>query len=178
MSKEQLNPELVTAETHDEFFNKAVDYVQLNDPCVPKNRKYALAYYNDAHPAFGGGSRCLMWFESEKEMLESVPGLILVLNSGSCGLNDADDLSEKLALVLASHWNDEISQAEAVDVVNQLAKGFFQVEWWGTREQLLKGSEKFPSWLRSGWRQSEDASPLRPEELERFFDYLGSTYGA
>lgn len=175
-TKESLSFKLVTADEREALFNEAVEYVQANEPCEPRDRGFALACYNDAHPAFGGGSRYIMWFDSEKELLESIPGFVLLLDAGPCGPLDCVEMSKNLASVVSGYWLGEIPHSQAKEFINELAADCFQVEWWGTRESLLKGDEEFPKWLRSGWRQSQDASPLRDEELQSFLEYLSCDY--
>ena len=174
--KEPLSLKLVTADNREALFNEAVEYVQTKEPCEPRDRGFALACYNDAHPAFGGGSRYIMWFDSEKELLESMPGLLLLLDAGPCGPLDCADVSKNLASVVSAYWMGEIPYSQAKEFINQLAADCFQVEWWGTREKLLKSDEDFPKWLRSGWRQSDDTSPLKEEESKPFLEYLACDY--
>jgi len=174
--KEPLSFKLVTTDNREALFNEASEYVQAIEPCEPRDRQFALACYNDVHPAFGGGSRYIMWFDSERELLESIPGFVLVLDVGPCGPIDCVEISKNLASVVSAYWMDEIPYSQAKEFINQLAADCFQVEWWGKREKLLKSDEEFPKWLRSGWRGSEDTSPLAADELEKFFEYLSCDY--
>jgi hypothetical protein len=178
MSKEKqhLSVKIITAETAENYFNEAMDYVQQHEPYDAKERGFALAYYNDAHPALGGGGRCVMWFDTEKELLEAIPGLVVVLNTAPLRVVDCAETSKNLATVVSAYWRGEAPKDEAQDLINQLAKRLFQLEWWGTRDQLLQGDETFPKWLRCAWRGSEDASPLRGEEIGRFSEYLSCDY--
>jgi hypothetical protein len=178
MSKEKqpLSVKIVTAETAENYFKEAMDFVQQHEPYDAKERGFALAYYNDAHPALGGGGRCVMWFDTDKELLEAIPGLVLAMNSAPCALGDCVETSENLATAVSAYWQGKISDNDAIDLINDVAKHLFQIEWWGTREQLLQGDATFPKWLRSSWRGLEDSSSLQADEHEAFFEYLSCDY--
>lgn len=178
MSKEKqpLSVKIVTAETAENYFNEAMDYVEQHEPYDAKERGFALAYYNDAHPALGGGGRHIMWFDAEKEMLEAIPNLVLAMNAAPSTFADCVETSENLATAASAYWQGKIADNDAIDLINRLAKHLFQIEWWGTRDKLLKSDEEFPTWLRSGWRGSDDTSPLRDDELADFFEYLSCDY--
>ena len=170
---------MITAELREELFNEAVEYVQANDPCDPRDRKFALASYNDAHAGETSGERGIIWFDSEKDLLESIPGFLLVLNAGPDGPLDCSEISKNLARVVSAHWLDEIPRSQAIGLINELAADWFQVEWWGTREALLFGDEKFPKELRTWWsRRKNDAddSQLKPDEVADFLEYLSCDY--
>lgn len=173
-NKEPLNCRLLTEGSQDELYREALEHDQANEPCEPKNRGFALAYYNDAPAGVcGGGSRCMVWFDTEKELLEAIPGIILLLNAGQpeCGT-----ISKQLASVVTAYWLGEIQHSQAKEFINQLAAGCFQVEWWGTREELAKSGEEFPMLLRSGWRHSDNTSPLKEGEFKPFLEYLSCDY--
>jgi hypothetical protein len=92
------------------------------------------------------------------------------------GPRECEKLSTNLAKVVTAYWTNEISRDGAMALINDLATHYFQIEWWGRREDFLNGDEEFPKWLRCGWRGSEDTSPIADDELEKFFEYLSCDY--
>lgn len=172
-SKQTLSFKLITEETRDDVYHEALDYATDQEPYLARDRQFALAYYNDAPAGCGGGSRMVEWFQAEKELLEHIPSFLLVMNLGP---RECEKLSKDLATVVTAYWDNKISRDGAMALINDLASDFFQVEWWGTREQLLTCDERFPTWLRSSWRGSDDTSPLRDDEREDFFEYLSCDY--
>lgn len=171
--KRPLSFRLITAETQEAVYREALDYYQAHSPCEARDRNHALAYYNDSPAGVGGGGRAVEWFESEEELLQAIPGYLLVMNSGP---RLCDELSKNLAVVVSAYWDGEITRDRAMHLINDGTTDFFQVEWWGTKEELLIGGDAFPLWLRSAWRGSTDSSPLSEDEVEPFLEYLSCDY--
>lgn len=51
-------------------------------PIDAGEKTFVLAYHNDAPGGIGGGTRCVCWFDSEKEMLEVLANYVLLFKRG------------------------------------------------------------------------------------------------
>jgi hypothetical protein len=177
-TKEPLKLTLYTDEIGEQLEQEAQEYFNKNNPFAPKDRPLALAYYNDAPGGIGGGTPCIAWFDCEKELLEVLANYLLITNPGPCDL-DYTGISEEIAAAATAFWLGEISKDETIETINDQAHGCFHVQWWGTRESLLFGDEEFPKTLRSKWRDHKkdgDTSPLKPDEVGGFLQYLECDY--
>jgi len=110
--------------------------------------------------------------------LEVLANYLLVTNPGPLSV-DHEDLSENICSLVSAHWNGELETSDLITRVNTLSKHCFQIEWIGTKNELINGPEDFPKWLRAQWRASEprDGSPLKNDEVEAFLEYLCTDYG-
>jgi len=177
-TKEPLNLKAYSDETSESHRQEAQEYFNTNDSFAPKDRPLALAYYNDAPGGIGGGTPCVAWFDCEKDLLEVLANYLLITNPGPCN-TDNNGISEAIAAAASAFWLGEISKDKAIETINDQAQGCFHVQWWGTREALLFSEEEFPKKLRSQWSQriaDEDTSPLKPDEVDGFLQYLECEY--
>lgn len=174
-----LNIKLFTKETSDALETEAREYFNsAKEPYSPKDRPLALAFYNDAPGGIGGGTRAILWFDKEKELLEVLANYLLVTNLGPWD-TDYEGISKKLALLATEYWQKTAEREDVIQLINELADGCFQIEWWGTRESLFFGEEEFPEQTRAWWRccgTPTDLSPLKSDEIVPFLEYLGCDY--
>jgi hypothetical protein len=140
-------------------------------------KEFALAYYNDAPGGIGGGTRCVLWFETAQERLEVLANYLLLTNPGPL-VFDYPGVSQKICDLADANWNGELETPDLIDEVNLRTQGCFQIEWIGERNDLFNGPEDFPKWLRAQWRGAEprDDSPLKNDEFEGFLEYLACDY--
>ena len=177
-TKEPLKLPLYTDEIEEQLDQEAQEYFNKNNSFSSTDRPLALAYYNDAPGGIGGGTPCVAWFGGEKELLEVLANYLLITNPGPAGL-DYNGISEAISAAASAFWLGEISKEETIEIINDQAHGCFHVQWWGTREALLFGDEKFPKELRALWsRRKNDAddSQLKPDEVADFLEYLSCDY--
>lgn len=146
-------------------------------PIDAGEKTFVLAYHNDAPGGIGGGTRCVCWFDSEKEMLEVLANYVLLFNRGPVS-TDYNSISAEICDIVGLYYDTQAIAAEAITKINSVSKGCFQIEWIGTRPGLLTGMDDFPRQLRCTWRskRSNNDSPLREEEIEPFLDYLACDY--
>lgn len=168
-----INPRLIedlTEEAESYFANEP-------SPYRAEAREFVLAYYNDAPGGIGGGTRCVLWFETARERLEVLANYLLLTNSGPTSF-DYTGVSQKICGLAEANWNGELETPGLISQVNSLAKQCFQIEWVGSRSELLNGYENFPKWLRAHWRSADpkDESPLRTNEVAPFLEYLYCDY--
>jgi hypothetical protein len=177
-TKEPLNLKTFSEETAEALEQEAQEYFNTNDSFAPKDRPLALAYYNDAPGGIGGGTPCVAWFGGEKGLLEVLANYLLITNPGPCN-TDYKGISEAIAAAVSDFWQGKISKDKAIETINDQAHGCFHVQWWGNRKSLLFGNEEFPKELRSWWRDHKkdgDTSPLQPDEVDGFLQYLECDY--
>ena len=77
-------------------------------------------------------------------------------------------------------FRNEIGREEAIKEFNLVSQHFFQIEWWGSREELLSGDSEFACEARSWWRKlsgNKDNSSIRDSEMDAFLKYLEEDYG-
>lgn len=174
-----LNIKLFTKETSDALETEAREYFNsAKEPYSPKDHPLALAFYNDAPGGIGGGTRAILWFDKEKELLEVLANYLIITNPGP-SYTDYEGISKKLAAIATEYWQKTAEKEDVLQLINKLVHGCFQIEWWGTRESLFFGEKAFPARTRARWRNCEtatDLSPLSPDDVESFLEYLGCDY--
>ena len=173
LALKRINPHLIedlTEEAESYFANEP-------SPYLAKDKDFALAYHNDASGGAGGGTRCVLWFETAHERLEVLANFLLLTNPGPLSF-DYTGVSQKICDLAEANWNGDLETPALISQVNSLTKQCFQIEWIGSRKELLNGSEDFPKWLRAQWRSADtqDESPLKTNEVADFLDYLACDY--
>ena len=83
-TKEPLNLKTFSEETAKSLNQEAEQYFDYKrEPWTPKDRPLSLFYYIDAPAGVcGGGAVCVVWCDSEKELLEVLANYILITNPG------------------------------------------------------------------------------------------------
>ena len=158
------------------LFHDVEDSLISIDPFAPKDRDFALAFRN-SDDGFVGSGRFVFWFETEKQLLEAIGSYLLITN-----LYDSTNCKaafDEIAVFAEQYWNGEIDRCEAIGAINKSAIGNFELQWWGNRDALLFSDEEFPKELRSVWRNGKDevdTSPLKPDEVEDFLQYISCDY--
>lgn len=122
---------------------------------------------------FSGGSfvldstRVLMWFESPEQLLEHLCECDPLVHGLEA--EEAQEFSEKIRAAVSKPFS---LTDENLGNVNEIASEFLCVDWWGTFEELLSGGSEMAVETRSSFRDDDDDSPIEPEDVADFAEYL------
>jgi hypothetical protein len=158
---------------------EAMDFIQSNDLQAPREKSFALGFANDGPAAAGGGMGAMYWFDSIQDLLQFVANYLVALNSGPQS-SDHQAVFESVSEIANRVFKNELSKEEAIKEFNLVARHFFQIRWWCSREELLSGDSDFACETRSWWRHltgDTDNSPIQDSEMDAFFKYLKEDYG-
>jgi hypothetical protein len=158
---------------------EAMDLITSQGLQAPRERPFALAYANDGPPAAGGGMGTMCWFDSIQDLLEFIANYLIALNPGPIS-SKHKNVYYSVSEIANRVFRNEIGREEAIKEFNLAASHFFQIEWWGSREELLSGDSEFACETRSWWRHltgDKDNSPIRDSEMDAFMKYLEDDYG-
>jgi hypothetical protein len=158
---------------------EAMDFIQSNELPAPGGKSFALAFANDGPPAAGGGMRSLYWFDTVQDLLQFIANYLVALNPGPHS-SDNQAVFDSVSEIANRVFRDELGKEEAIKEFNHAARHFFQIKWWGPREELLSGDSGFACETRSWWRNltgNNDDSPIQDSEMEAFLKYLEADYG-
>ena len=162
------------AELRDDNAND--DYPNLRDP---RENPFGYFSYSNAPAPFGGGIGVFSWFASAQEAAEH-----LSTELSDHWLRRLDDSSRRSTIeavhdALSDAATGKRTTADVLASINELLKGFVQLEWWGTLQELRRSDHEFPRKVRAALRdedQPEDEPPIAEEELAAFVEML-SQYG-
>jgi len=158
---------------------EAMDFIESHKLQTPEEKPFALAFANDGPPAAGGGMRSLYWFGTVQDLLEFIANYLVALNPGPISSNHKN-VYYSVSEIANRVFRNEIGREEAIKEFNLAARHFFQIEWWGPREELISGDSGFACDVRSWWRHltgDKDNSPIQDSEMDAFLKYLEEDYG-
>jgi hypothetical protein len=158
---------------------EAMDLITSQGLHAPGEKSFALACANDGPPAAGGGMRSLYWFDTVQDLLEFIANYLIALNPGPIS-SKHKNVYYSVSEIANRFFRNEIGREEAIKEFNFAARHFFQIEWWGSREELLSGDSEFACEARSWWwslNGDKDNSSIRDSEIEAFMRYLEEDYG-
>jgi hypothetical protein len=175
------NTNQLTVKPFDEeaLAQEAMDFIESNELQAPGEKSFALACANDGPPAAGGGMGTLYWFGTVQDLLEFIANYLVALNPGPQS-SDHQAVFDSVSKIANRVFRNEIGREEAIKEFNLVARHFFQIEWWGPREELISGDSGFACETRSWWRNltgDKDNSPIQDSEMEAFLKYLEEDYG-
>lgn len=175
------NTNQLTVKPFDEeaLAQEAMDFIQSNDLQAPREKSFALGFANDGPPAAGGGMGAMYWFDSIQDLLQFIANYLVALNPGPLS-TDHRSVFDSVSQITNRVFKNELSKEEAIKELNLVARHFFQIRWWGSREDLLSGDSDFACETRSWWRNltgDKDNSPIRDSEMDAFLKYLEKDYG-
>jgi hypothetical protein len=175
------NTNQLTVKPFDEeaLAQEAMDFITSQELQAPGERPFALACANDGPPAAGGGMRSLYWFDTVQDLLQFIANYLVALNPGPQN-SDHQAVFDTVSQISNRVFKNDLGKDDAIKEFNLAACRFFQIGWWGSREELLSGDSEFPCETRSGWRNltgNKDNSPIQDSEMEAFLKYLEEDYG-
>lgn len=126
---------------------------------------------------FSGGSfvldssRVFMWFESPKELLDHICECDTIIHDLDMG--DANAFAANVREIVGEpvELNDDKLQK-----INEAAKEFLCIEWWGTFDELTEGSSQLARGIREWMREDGSDSPVTESEMDEFVE-LVQNYG-
>jgi len=124
-------------------------------------REYPFGYFH------GDNARVFMWFASEEELISHIAECAPVMFD--LDASEAKDFGREVSQIFSG--KAELS-TENLASLNNVAKSFLFVEWWGTFEDLVSGTSKLAKDLRLSLRDDETDSPVLESELDDFVELI------
>ena len=119
--------------------------------------------WGDAHPAIGGGIGAFQWFSSRDELLNYLSDHAITIWKDFDSEDEWKILQQSLKNILSSPSEDKYA---VLDEFNELIKGYFQVEWLGTLDELVNSNDDFPKKVRSYFYENSNDDELESVEDE------------
>ncbi len=148
---------------------------------TPNPSSWGLYQYNDLAPAMcAGGTGSFLWFKTRERMLEFVSRYQPYLVGGADEREEMDELARSVAGIVAKLRNEKIGDKAGLKKINEVLKGWSQIEWWGTLQDLMDGKGPFPRKIRKFYRgqigEPENSKPI-PASERKAFAYRIKEYG-
>ena len=142
----------------------------------PESNSWGFFSYGDAPGGIGGGVGTFVWFPTRDEMLSFIADT-LPYEPGGSGNADWQAVASQTAAVTDQLKSKAMDDQAGVEQLNQILKTFSQIEWMGTKEELLSGNHHYANEVRSAFWDSkgEDESPEKPigkDEEQDFYEFL------
>jgi hypothetical protein len=150
------------------------DIVQGAFDREPLESDWGFCAYGDAPAAIGGGISAFYWFESREEMLTFIAEHALLMNLPRSDL-DLNAVWKAVGNIVEAMRNSRISDAAAVNKLNEKLRHASQFTWLGTFGSLRQGETKEARDVIDEFRDAKDntpASPVSERELEDFREFL------
>ncbi len=103
----------------------------------------------------GGGTGSFLWFKSRDEMLDFAARYQPYVVGSSDESDEMDTLAQSVGKIVEKLKKNEIGDKAALKRINAVLKGWSQIEWWGTLQDLLDGKGSFPSKIRKRFIDTE-----------------------
>ena len=141
---------------------------------VPGDHGYAVA----GHDQGPSGTPFVLWFDTQHDALQFIATYMVAF----CGayVDSHETIFDEVWELCNATAIGDISDEEALPKMNQIAKPSFKIQWWGTREDLLKSNAPFPQELRALWRELGEypkGIPVSETEEVHFLRFLENDYG-
>jgi len=126
---------------------------------------------------FSGGSfvldstRVFMWFSSPNELIDHICECDPIVHD-----LDADE-AQSFAVKVREIVGEPVEFSDdKLQQVNDTAKAFLCIEWWGTFEELTNGNSDLATGIREWMREDGSDSPVAESEMDEFVE-LVQNYG-
>jgi hypothetical protein len=136
---------------------------------------YGLSFYNDGPINIcGSGDVIFKWFKKEEDLIEFIEKAFL------SDLDKESLVNFKLSMI-SNVLHDEVALAKVQKILNDILKGFYQIQWIGEFQRLCAGENTYTKKVIIHFRESlgdDDESvtvndaPIEKEEIALFKDYL------
>ena len=126
---------------------------------------------------FSGGSfvldstRIFMWFASPKELIDHICECDPIVHDLEA--DEAQSFAAKVREIVGEPA--ELSDAN-LQKINEAAKEFLCIEWWGTFDELTDGDSELAKGIREWMREDGSDSPVTDSEMDEFVE-LVQNYG-
>lgn len=170
-------------EKRNSLVSSADVWAQVMDT-VPVDDCWGMFSYGDAPAAIGGGVGVFAWFEDRVSMFKFIEEILPFSPPGPSDI-DPRPVMDAVSAVVKDIRDGVLPLEKGRENINEILKGFSQIEWWGTFRELRSGRCPYSQKLINDFRQlvSDDENlnrvstdPISDNELARFKDYL-MTYG-
>ncbi len=157
----------------------------------PVDSSWGFFSYGDACGAIGGGMGAFLWFPDQEKLLTFIRDVLPFNPPGPCNA-DHEKVDRDCTRLIEQFQAGEISLEEMRSSLNTTLKGFSQIEWLGTKKELLEGDHPYAMYLRARYQldrwptdhipEVEKDSPLKvlkiygkpvkPKEAEGFMEMI------
>ena len=132
----------------------------LNE-CKPKG--VGVFSYSDGPAAAGGGMGMFLWFHDWPELYQFLANYLIGMAPGPIS-EDHHSVYEKTWKIFKNLAEGKIQRDHAIHQINQAAKSYSQIEWWGTFKELCEGTGEFETKVRAACLR-DDAKKGGPTKL-------------
>jgi len=133
-------------------------------------RRAPWGYYCSDDQVFGVG--LFLWFKTKEELLR----FLGEYEGSNSEQHDQTDLRAGLRKVTKQIGAGRLGLEKGRQHLNELLKGYIQIEWLGTFDEMLAGKHLFCQQLRADFLEVEDSALPAPRIPERsvkgFVDFL------
>lgn len=161
---------------------KMVEEIEQKSERLCKYRKGNIGFFSfgDASPAIGGGIGVFLWFNSHDELYKFLADYFVVLAPGPSSA-DHEAVFVAVGGLVQELAAGKLEKNEAIKKINEAAKNFSQIEWWGTFEDLCHGNGEFQEEVRGRFlgrhdkvaKKNESVPKERGKEFVRFLSEYG-----
>ena len=161
---------------------KMAEEIRQQSVKLCKYRKGRIGFfsYGDASPAIGGGIGVFLWFNSHDELYKFLADYFVALSPGPCSA-DHEAVFVSVGGIVQELAAGKLGKNEAIQKINEAAKNFSQIEWWGTFEDLCHGKGEFQEKVRGHFLDRDDKAAKKddavPKEREKEFVRFLVEYG-
>jgi len=142
----------------------------------PKPDAWLFYGYSDAPPVIcGAGMGAFQWFKSSKEMVKFVEDYFCWVHPAPSSM-DAKDIAAEVKRIIRQGREERIGGEELRARLNDFMRNMWQIQWWGTFQELCSGGDDFALELRGAFREDESDAAINADEVKAFAGWL-SAYG-
>jgi hypothetical protein len=132
--------------------------------------------YGDAPAAIGGGVGSFAWFQTRRELLSFVRDVLPYSPPGSSD-TDLGNVEKHVQEIVEHAIEEKIDDKKAIEALNATLRTYSQIEWLGTFEDLICGTDPFAEKIRGEFRESEeesatDCKAISDNEIEELRQFL------
>jgi hypothetical protein len=132
--------------------------------CEPSAVSWGLFAYSDAPPPVcGSGCGSFHWFATKEAMLEFVQDYMAWWNPAPSSM-EPEDIAKMVQEIVAAEDDTERLRGK----LNHVMLNMWQIEWWGTYEELRTETSAFALKVRETFEELSDA-----EDFSEFLRQYG-----
>jgi len=118
--------------------------------CKPKG--VGVFCQSDGPPAAGGGIGMFFWFKDWDETYQFLADYFVAFAPGPSN-SDHATVYDKIWEIFYELAQSKIQREQALELINNAASSYSQIEWWGTFDDLCEGLGEFEMKVRENCLQ-------------------------
>ena len=141
-----------------------------NDAMSQDPRHFKYGYFSGGSSVIDS-TRVFLWFRSPKELLDHICECDPIVHD--LDADEANYFESKVRNIVGEPIkldNDSLQK------INEAAKDFLFIEWWGTFDELTEGDSELAKGIRALMRDDGSDMPVTESEMDEFVE-LVHNYG-